>query len=191
MKPGILARPITRQYGRRTGLGCPRDRQRWRSTPLEQSASLYAAAPPTACYVCLSASIGNNVRRAGSSSLPRPYCHFELQRGPAPNIAHSFFASPEKPFGSGRDVGDIQRLGRAANGRAVAAEFLLFRISHSLIGRVQRFLQLYKLGCRSALTNKRGLAAMHQCESNQRSTGRLLAFASEVNAGGQKRTCER
>jgi hypothetical protein len=83
----------------------------------------------------------------------RPYCHFELQRGPAPNIAHSFFASPEKPFGSGRDVGDIQRLGRAANGRAVAAEFLLFRISHSLIGRVQRFLQLYKLGCRSALTN--------------------------------------
>jgi hypothetical protein len=42
-----------------------------------------------------SASIGNNVRRAGSSSLPRPHCHFELQHGPAPNIAHSFFASSE------------------------------------------------------------------------------------------------
>src|ERR1700686_3066425 len=45
-----------------------------------------------------SASIGNNVRRADSSSLPRPYCHFELQRGPSPNIAHSFFASPESPL---------------------------------------------------------------------------------------------
>ena len=42
-----------------------------------------------------SASIGNNVRRADSSSLPRPYCHFELQHGPSPNIAHSLFASPE------------------------------------------------------------------------------------------------
>ena len=42
-----------------------------------------------------SASIENNVRRAGSSSLPRLYCHFELQRGPSPNIAHSFFASSE------------------------------------------------------------------------------------------------
>jgi hypothetical protein len=40
-------------------------------------------------------SIGNNVRRAGSSFLPRPYCHFALQHGPAPNIAHSFFASSE------------------------------------------------------------------------------------------------
>jgi hypothetical protein len=45
-----------------------------------------------------SASIGNNVRRADSSSLPRPYCHFELQRGPSPNIAHSSFASPESPL---------------------------------------------------------------------------------------------
>jgi hypothetical protein len=42
-----------------------------------------------------SASIGNNVRRADSSSLPRPYCHFELQHGPSPNIAHRLFASPE------------------------------------------------------------------------------------------------
>ena len=40
-------------------------------------------------------SIGNNVRRAGSSFLPRPYCHFALQHGPALNIAHSFFASSQ------------------------------------------------------------------------------------------------
>ena len=40
-------------------------------------------------------SIGNNVRRAGSSFLPRPYCHFALQHGPAPNIAHSFFANSQ------------------------------------------------------------------------------------------------
>jgi hypothetical protein len=45
-----------------------------------------------------SASIGNNVRRAGSSSLPRLYCHFEPQHGLAPNTAHSFFASPESPL---------------------------------------------------------------------------------------------
>jgi hypothetical protein len=45
-----------------------------------------------------SASIGNNVRRAGSSSLPRLYCHFEPQHGLAPNTAHSFFASRESPL---------------------------------------------------------------------------------------------
>jgi hypothetical protein len=48
----------------------------------------------------------------------------------------SFIASLQvlKASASGRDVGDIQRFGRAANGRAVATEFLLFRISRSLIG---------------------------------------------------------
>jgi hypothetical protein len=43
-------------------------------------------------------SFGNNVRRAGSSFPPRPYCHFALQHGPAPNIAHSSFASSESPL---------------------------------------------------------------------------------------------
>jgi hypothetical protein len=43
-------------------------------------------------------SIGNSVRRAGSSSLRRPRCHFALQHGPAPNIAHGFFASSESPL---------------------------------------------------------------------------------------------
>ena len=40
-------------------------------------------------------SIGSNVRRAGSSSPPRRYCHFALQHGPTPNSARSFFASSE------------------------------------------------------------------------------------------------
>jgi hypothetical protein len=40
-------------------------------------------------------SIGSNVRRAGSSSPPRPCCHFALQHGPTPNIARSFFARSE------------------------------------------------------------------------------------------------
>jgi hypothetical protein len=46
-----------------------------------------------------SASIGNNARRAGSSSPPRLYCHSAFQHGPAPNIAHSFFASSESRLG--------------------------------------------------------------------------------------------
>ena len=42
-------------------------------------------------------SIGSNVQRAGSSSLPQPYCHFELQRGPSPDIAHSSVSCSECP----------------------------------------------------------------------------------------------
>jgi hypothetical protein len=42
-------------------------------------------------------SIGSNVQRAGSSSLPRPYCHFELRRGLTLNIAHSSVSCSESP----------------------------------------------------------------------------------------------
>src|SRR5271167_2729259 len=43
-------------------------------------------------------SIGNSVRRVDSSSRLLPYFQFELRRGPAPNIAHSFFAGSESPL---------------------------------------------------------------------------------------------
>ena len=51
--------------------------------------------------------IGSNAQRAGSSSLPQQYCHFELQRGPAPNIAHSFVSCSESPSAQRWDEVDI------------------------------------------------------------------------------------
>src|SRR5262249_20659811 len=46
-------------------------------------------------------SFGNNVRRAGNSSRPRSNCRSELQLGPAPDTAHSFFARYESPAALG------------------------------------------------------------------------------------------
>lgn len=43
-------------------------------------------------------SIGSSVRHVDSSFRLLPYFQFELRRGPAPNIAHSFVAGCESPL---------------------------------------------------------------------------------------------
>ena len=66
----------------------------------------------------------------------------------------------------GSGCGRYPALGRAANGRAGAAEFLLFRISRSLIG-TRKLRAALSVGMWASLTNRPKPDAMCECESNQ------------------------
>ncbi len=70
----------------------------WDIDPLSPRQSEAHAASVSVSLRGLKTSTGDSVRRVGNSFLPRPHCHFELQHGPASNIAHSLPSSSESVF---------------------------------------------------------------------------------------------
>jgi hypothetical protein len=92
-------------------------------------------------------SIGNNVRRAGSSSPPRPCCHFALQHGPTPNIARSFFAGSESHLAGVGTWAISSALAELQTGALAQLSFCYLAFLALRLGRVS-FVRLRQLGCR-------------------------------------------